>query len=91
MSVRIAVLGIDLGKNSYSIVGLDDTGKGRGSPADAPGQCDEVRLQPESPCVVSMEACRGAHHPGRILRDQGPSGPINVAGIPPAACQDAKK
>jgi hypothetical protein len=45
--------------------------KGRGSPADAPGQCDQVRLQPQSPCVVSMEACRGAHHPGRILRDQG--------------------
>ena len=52
----IAVLGIDLGKNSCSLVGLDDTGR----------VVLRRRLQRESvikfaaglaPCVVAMEAC----------------------------------
>src|SRR5579862_1009024 len=66
----IAILGIDLGKNSCSLVGLDSTGR----------VVARRRLQRESvikfaaglaPCVVAMEACCGAHHLGRLLRDQG--------------------
>jgi transposase len=68
--MMIAVLGIDLGKNSCSVVGLDDAGK----------VVMRRRMQRESvikltyslaPCVVAMEACCGAHHLGRIVRDQG--------------------
>src|SRR5438874_6662685 len=68
--MHISVLGIDLGKNSCSVVGLDDTGK----------VIMRRRLQRESvikfavglePCVMAMEACCGAHHLGRILREQG--------------------
>lgn len=66
----VSVLGIDLGKNSCSVVGLDATGKvvvrrrmrrdtvityAAGLPA----------------CVVAMEAYCGAHHMGRALARQG--------------------
>jgi transposase len=66
----IAVLGIDLGKNSCSVVGLDGTGQ----------VVLRRRMQRESvlkfasglaPCVVAMEACCGAHHLGRALREHG--------------------
>ena len=68
--MEIAVLGIDLGKNSCSVVGLDGTGK----------VVMRRRMQRDSvikfastlaPCVVAMEACCGAHHLGRIVRDHG--------------------
>ena len=68
--MEIAVLGIDLGKNSCSVVGLDGTG----------GVVMRRRMQRDSvikfasnltPCVVAMEACCGAHHLGRIVRDHG--------------------
>ena len=65
----IAVLGIDLGKNSCSVVGLDGTGK----------IALRRRMQRKtivalaaklSPCIVAMEACwrsssrTGSCHPG---------------------------
>ena len=68
--MQIAVLGIDLGKNSCSIVGLDDDG----------AVVLRRRMRREGvikfagklkPCVVAMEACCGAHHLGRVLRAQG--------------------
>ena len=70
MAMRITGLGIDLGKNSCSVVGLDGAGK----------VVLRRRLHRESviklgsdlaPCVMAMEACCGAHHLGRMLRDQG--------------------
>ena len=66
----VAVLGIDLGKNSCSVAGLDGTGRvvlRRRLSRDG-----VVRLASSLPdCVVAMEACCGAHHLGRVLRDQG--------------------
>jgi len=68
--MQIAVLGIDLGKNSCSLAGLDNAGR----------VVVRRRLRRESvikfaaslpPCIVAMEACCGAHHLGRILRSQG--------------------
>jgi transposase len=68
--MQIAVLGIDLGKNSCSIVGLDSVGR----------VVLRRRLHRESvvklasglpPCVMAMEACCGAHHLGRQLRNMG--------------------
>src|ERR687893_485815 len=57
--MQIAVLGVDLGKNSCSVVGLDAGGR-------------VVKLAAGLPrCVVAMEACCGAHHLGRRLREQG--------------------
>src|SRR5215217_1287762 len=68
--MQIAVLGIDLGKNSCSVVGLDAGGRvvlRRRLQRDG-----VVKLAAGLPrCVMAMEACCGAHHLGRRLRDQG--------------------
>jgi transposase len=68
--MAIAVLGIDLGKNSCSVVGLDEAGRvvlRRRLSRDG-----VVRLASALPaCVMAMEACCGAHHLGRVLREQG--------------------
>jgi len=68
--MEIAVLGIDLGKNSCSVLGLDVIGRvvlRRRLQRDG-----VVKLAAELPsCVIAMEACCGAHHLGRQLRDQG--------------------
>jgi len=70
MSMQIAVLGIDLGKNSCSVVGLDTAGRvvlRRRMHRDS-----VIKLAAGlPPCIMAMEACCGAHHLGRILRDQG--------------------
>jgi transposase len=68
--MAIAVLGIDLGKNSCSVAGLDGTGRvvlRRRLTRES-----VVRLAGTLPaCVMAMEACCGAHHLGRVLREQG--------------------
>ena len=68
--MQIAVLGIDLGKNSCSVVGLDASGRvvlRRRLQRDG-----VVKLAAGLPsCLMAMEACCGAHHLGRRLRDQG--------------------
>jgi transposase len=66
----VAVLGIDLGKNSCSVAGLDAAGHvvvRRRLTRDG-----VLRLAAGLPaCVMAMEACCGAHHLGRVLREQG--------------------
>jgi transposase len=68
--MEIAVFGIDLRKNSCSVVGLDGTGQvvmRRRMQRDS-----VIKFAPGmAPCVVAMEACCGAHHLGRIVRDYG--------------------
>ena len=66
----IVVLGIDLGKNSCSLAGLDASGRvvlrrrmRRGSLESFVGGLER--------CVVAMEACGGAHHLGRVFVGQG--------------------
>lgn len=66
----IAVLGIDLGKNSCSVVGLDGSGKVT-LRRRMQRKTIIVLASKLSPCVVAMEACCGAHHLGRILSAQG--------------------
>jgi transposase len=68
--MQISVLGIDLGKNSCSVVGLDQAGRivlrRRLSRARV------IELSSQLPaCVIAMEACCGAHHLGRILATLG--------------------
>ena len=68
--MTIAVLGIDLGKNSCSVVGLDETG--RVVLRRRVTREGVLRLGAKLPgCVMAMEACCGAHHLGRLLREQG--------------------
>ena len=64
--MQVTVLGIDLGKNSCSVVGLDAVGRvllRRRIRRD--GVVRFVERLP--PCTVAMEACCGAHHLGRQL------------------------
>jgi transposase len=65
----IAVLGIDLGKNSCSVAGLDASGKvilrRRMQRKTIVGLASKL-----SPCVIAMEACCGAHHLGRVFSAQ---------------------
>jgi len=68
--MEIAILGIDLGKNSCSVVGLD--AGGRVVLRRRLQREGVVKLAAGLPgCVMAMEACCGAHHLGRRLRDQG--------------------
>lgn len=68
--MSIVILGIDLGKNSCSVVGVDATGAvvvRRTMRRQA--LIDYVLKLPA--CVVAMEACCGAHHMGRLFSAQG--------------------
>ena len=66
----IRILGVDLGKNSCSIVGLD--GAGRVLLRRRARREGVIALAAKLPgCVVAMEACCGAHHLGRLLVEQG--------------------
>jgi transposase len=67
--MSISVVGIDLGENVCSLVGLDATGVvvlRRRLRRD--GIADFVGKLPA--CVVAMEASCGAHHLGRVFRLQ---------------------
>jgi len=66
----VAVLGIDLGKNSCSLAGLDASGavvlRKR---LRRDGVIAFVSGLPK--CMIAMEACGGAHFIGRALAEQG--------------------
>lgn len=64
---EITVIGIDIGKNSFHIVGLDGRGAIVLRQKWSRGQV-EARFANMTPCLIGMEACVGAH-----LRDQASS------------------
>src|SRR5438093_7632546 len=66
----IAVIGIDIGKNSFHVVGHDDRGSIVLRQKWSRGQI-EARLANFPPCLVGMEACVGAHHLARKLTALG--------------------
>jgi len=66
----IAVVGIDIGKNSFHIVGLDNRGAIVLRQKWSRGQV-EARFANMPPCLVGMEACVGAHHLSRRLKAFG--------------------
>jgi transposase len=70
VSTTIAVMGIDIGKNSFHIVGLDQRGAIVLRQRWSRGQI-ESRLVNMPPCLVGMEACVGAHHLSRKLKGLG--------------------
>ena len=63
---EIAVIGIDIGKNSFHIVGQDQRGAIVLRQKWSRGQV-ESRLANLLPCLIGMEACVGAHHLSRKL------------------------
>src|SRR5246500_3687431 len=66
----IAVVGIDIGKNSFHIVALDDRGVIVLRQKWSRGQI-ETRFANMPRCLIGMEACVGAHHLSRKLRALG--------------------
>jgi transposase len=66
----IAVVGIDIGKNSFHIVGLDQCGAIVLRQKWSRGQV-EARFANMPPCLIGMEACVGAHHLSRRLQALG--------------------
>jgi len=63
----IAVIGIDIGKNSFHVVGHDQRGAIVLRQKWSRGQV-EARLANLPPCLIGMEACVGAHHLSRKLQ-----------------------
>jgi transposase len=64
------VIGIDIGKNSFHIVGQDQRGAIVLRQKWSRGQV-EARLANLPPCLIGMEACVGAHHLSRRLQALG--------------------
>jgi transposase len=69
-NTSIAVVGIDIGKNSFHVVGLDQRGaivlRQKWSRSQV-----EARFANMSSCLIGMEACVGAHHLSRRLKALG--------------------
>jgi hypothetical protein len=70
LNTAIAVVGIDIGKNSFHIVGHDERGAIVLRQKWSRGQI-ETRLANMPPCLIGMEACVGAHHLSRKLQAHG--------------------
>src|SRR5271166_5122194 len=68
--MQIAIIGIDLGKNICSLAGIDGSGQVVVRRRVRRENVFKIvsQLKPET---VAMEACGGAHHLGRIVRDHG--------------------
>ena len=67
LNTATAVIGIDIGKNSFHVVGLDMRGAIVLHQKWSRGQV-ETRLANLPPCLIGMEACVGAHHLSRRLK-----------------------
>jgi hypothetical protein len=76
-NTAIAVIGIDIGKNSFHVVGHNARGAIVLRQKWSRGQV-EARLANIPPCLIGMEACVGAHHLSRKL-DRTRS-PVAVSG-----------
>jgi transposase len=63
-------MGIDIGKNSFHVVGVDRRGAIVLRQKWSHGQI-EARRGAMPPCLIEMEACVGAHHLSRKLQAQG--------------------
>src|ERR1051326_7147177 len=70
LQAEIAVVGIDIGKNSFHVVGLDERGAIVLHQKWSRSQL-EGRFANLPPCLIGMEACVGAHHLSRQLKMLG--------------------
>src|SRR5262244_2773151 len=69
-SLLITTMGIDIGKNTFHVVGLDRRGAIVLRQRWSRGQI-RARLANMPPCLIGLEACAGAHHLSRRLHSQG--------------------
>jgi transposase len=66
----VTTIGIDIGKNTFHLIGFDRRGAIAARQKLSRGQIVS-RLANISPCLIGMEACVGAHHLGRQLKALG--------------------
>jgi transposase len=66
----VATMGIDIGKNSFHVVGFDQRGSIVLRQKWSRSQV-EARLANMPQCLIGMEACVGAHHLSRRLQSLG--------------------
>ena len=66
----IATIGIDIGKNSFHLIGMNAAGAIVLRQKLTRGQV-RTRLTGLPPCLIGMEACVGAHHLSRWLLGLG--------------------
>src|SRR6266496_5306988 len=66
----VATIGIDIGKNTFHLIGLDKMGAIVLRQKLSRSQVN-ARLANMSPCLIGMEACVGAHHLSRQLKALG--------------------
>ena len=68
--MEIHVVGIDLGKTLFHLVGLDSTGR-----VVVRKRCSRTQLLAFTAILevelIGMESCSGSHFLGRALREQG--------------------
>jgi transposase len=69
-TATVATMGIDIGKNSFHVVGLARRGAIVLRQKWSRSQI-EARVANMPPCLIGMEACVGAHHLSRTLQSQG--------------------
>jgi transposase len=62
----VTTIGIDIGKNTFHLIGLNAEGAIVLRQKLSRGQV-QVRLTNLPPCLIGMEACVGAHHLSRQL------------------------
>ncbi|KNY13211.1 transposase [Shinella sp. SUS2] len=68
--MQISILGIDIGKNSCSVVGVDE--RGAVVVRRTMRRQTLIEFVEKLPtCVIAMEACCGAHHLGRLFIASG--------------------
>ena len=86
----IAVVGIDIGKNSFHVVGLDSRGaivlRQKWSRSQV-----EARFANMPPCLIGMEACVGAHHLSRKLKAFGHDAQADAGEVRTAIFQGAEE
>jgi hypothetical protein len=91
LKAMIAVVGIDIGKNSSTLLALISAARSFLRQKWSRGQV-EARFANMPPCLIGMEACVGAHHLSRRLKALGgrpitPSlPPIATELLPPRNC-----
>ncbi len=67
---QVTTIGIDIGKNTFHLIGLDGAGNIVLHRKLSRSQV-MVRLANLPPCLIGMEACVGAHHLSRQLQALG--------------------
>jgi len=86
----VTTIGIDIGKNTFHLVGFDQRGAIILQQKVSRGQL-ERRVANIPRCLIGMEACSGSHHIGRQLAEIGHDVRLNPGPVREAVPQRAQE